>query len=163
MYSHLSLEEMDADDPRRKNLEKVAAEATRCKNIVRGLLDFARQSESNVVEADANEILRCTLSLLQNQAQFQNITITTTLCASLPKAMMDSGFDLFLSDIDSSYLVRVGTSFGDDIVTAAGSIFCRVEQQDREAYKTRSIQRRELPDRDSASGFARNHGPGVRE
>ena len=91
MYSHLSLEEMDAEDPWRKNLEKVTAEATRCKNIVRGLLDFARQSEPNVVEADANEILSRTLSLLQNQAQFQNITITTTLCSSLPKAMMDSG------------------------------------------------------------------------
>jgi two-component system NtrC family sensor kinase len=91
MYSHLSLEEMETDDPRRKNLEKVAAEATRCKNIVRGLLDFARQSEPNVEEADANEILRRTLSVLQNQAQFQNITITTMLCTSLPKAMMDSG------------------------------------------------------------------------
>jgi two-component system NtrC family sensor kinase len=91
MYSHLSLEEMEAEDPRRKNLEKVAAEATRCKNIVRGLLDFARQSEPNVEEADANEILRRTLSVLQNQAQFQNITITTTFCTSLPKAMMDSG------------------------------------------------------------------------
>jgi two-component system NtrC family sensor kinase len=91
MYSHLSLEELDTEDPRRKNLEKVAAEATRCKNIVRGLLDFARQSEPNVEDADANEILRRTLSVLQNQAQFQNITITTTLCASLPKAMMDGG------------------------------------------------------------------------
>jgi len=90
MYSHLSLEEMESEDPRRKNLEKVAAEATRCKNIVRSLLDFARQSEPNVEEADANEILRRTLSLLQNQAQFQNITILTTLSTSLPKAMMDS-------------------------------------------------------------------------
>jgi two-component system NtrC family sensor kinase len=91
MYSHLSLEELNIEDPRRKNLEKVAAEATRCKNIVRGLLDFARQSEPNVEEADTNEILRRTLSVLQNQAQFQNITITTTLSTSLPKVMMDSG------------------------------------------------------------------------
>jgi len=91
MYSYLSLEELDAEDPRRKNLEKVAAEATRCKNIVRGLLDFARQSEPNVEEADANEILGRTLSVLQNQAQFHNITINTSLSSSLPKAMMDSG------------------------------------------------------------------------
>lgn len=91
MYSHLSLEETGTDDPRRKNLEKVAAEATRCKNIVRGLLDFARQSEPHVEEADANEIIKRTLSVLQNQAQFQNITITTKLSASIPKAMMDSG------------------------------------------------------------------------
>jgi two-component system NtrC family sensor kinase len=91
MYSHLSLEEIETDDPRRKNLEKVATEATRCKNIVRGLLDFARQSEPHVEEADANEIVRRTLSVLQNQAQFQNITIATELSASLPKAMMDCG------------------------------------------------------------------------
>jgi len=91
MYSHLSMEEVGTDDPCHKNLEKVAAEATRCKNIVRGLLDFARQSEPNVEEADANEILGRTLSVIQNQALFQNIKITTTLCASLPKAMMDCG------------------------------------------------------------------------
>lgn len=91
MYSHLSLEEMEAEDGHRKNLEKVVAEATRCKNIVRGLLDFARQSVPNVEESDANDILRRTLSLLQSQALFQNIKITTALSSSLPKAMMDSG------------------------------------------------------------------------
>jgi len=91
MYSHLFLEEMEAEDGRRKNLEKVVAEATRCKNIVRGLLDFARQSEPNVEEADANDILTRTLSLVQNQALFQNIKINSTLSPSLPRAMMDSG------------------------------------------------------------------------
>jgi two-component system NtrC family sensor kinase len=91
MYSNLSLEEIETGDPRRKNLEKVAAEAMRCKNIVRGLLDFARQSEPSVEEADVNEILRRTLSMLQNQAQFQNVSITTRLCTSLPEAVMDSG------------------------------------------------------------------------
>jgi len=90
MYSHLSLEEMGAEDDHRKNLEKVVAEATRCKNIVRGLLDFARQSVPNVEESDVNDLLRRTLSLLQNQALFQNIKITPSLSPSLPKAMMDS-------------------------------------------------------------------------
>ena len=90
MYSHLSLEEMGAEDSHRKNLEKVVVEATRCKNIVRGLLDFARQSVPNVEESDVNDLLRRTLSLLQNQALFQNIKITTALLPSLPKAMMDS-------------------------------------------------------------------------
>ncbi len=90
MYSHLSLEEMRAEDGHRKNLEKVVAEATRCKNIVRGLLDFARQSEPNVEESDVNDILRRTLSLLQNQALFQNIRITGAFSPSLPRAMMDS-------------------------------------------------------------------------
>jgi len=91
MYAHLSLEEISVEDSQRKNLEKVVGEATRCKAIVRGLLDFARQSEPSVEEADANDILKRTLSLLRNQALFQNIKITTMLCPTLPKAMMDTG------------------------------------------------------------------------
>ena len=91
MYAHLSLEETPVEDSRRQNLEKVVGEATRCKDIVRGLLDFARQSEPSVEEADVNDILKQTLSLLRNQALFQNIKITTMFSPSLPKPMMDTG------------------------------------------------------------------------
>jgi len=64
-------------------------------------------------------------------------------CRSTGTDFVDSGFDLFLSDIDDSYLVRVGTSTGDDIVTVTDSLFREVEKEDREKYKTKSIQRRE--------------------
>lgn len=64
-------------------------------------------------------------------------------CRSTGTDFVDSGFDLFLSDIDDSYLVRVGTSIGDDMVTAADSLFWEVEKEDREKYKAKSIQRRE--------------------
>ena len=64
-------------------------------------------------------------------------------CQSTGTDFVDDGFDLFLSDIDGSYLVRVGTSLGDDMVTAAYGLFREVEQRDREAYKARSVQRRE--------------------
>ncbi len=90
MYTHLSLEEMEAGDPRRQNLEKVVGEATRCKDIVKDLLDFARQTEPKVEESDANEILERALSLLENQALFQNVKITRVFSPSLPKVMMDS-------------------------------------------------------------------------
>ncbi len=89
MYSHLSLEEMGAGDPQRKNVEKVVGEATRCKDIVRGLLDFARQTEPKVEELDVNEILERTLSLVEHQALLQNVKITRAFSASLPKVMMD--------------------------------------------------------------------------
>jgi len=89
MYAHLSLEEMDAEHPCRNNLEKAVGEAARCKDIVKRLLDFARQTEPKVEELDANEILERTLSLVENQAIFQNVKITRVLCRSLPKAMMD--------------------------------------------------------------------------
>lgn len=90
MYAHLALEEMEAEDPRRKNLEKVVGESTRCKDIVKGLLDFARQTEPKVEQSDVNEILKRTLSLVENQALFQNVKITRVFSSSLPEAMMDS-------------------------------------------------------------------------
>jgi len=89
MYTHLSLEEMEAEDPHRKNLEKAVGEAARCKDIVKGLLDFARQTEPKVEELDANEILERTLSLVENQALFQNVRITKALSDYLPKIMID--------------------------------------------------------------------------
>ncbi len=64
-------------------------------------------------------------------------------CRSTGTDFVDSGFDLFLSDINGCYLVRIGTSRGDDMVTAAQSLFRPVEQHDREAYKSKSIHRRE--------------------
>lgn len=64
-------------------------------------------------------------------------------CRSTGTDYVDSGFDLFLSDIDGCYLVRIGTSQGDDMFMAAQSLFRPVDQHDREAYKSRSILRRE--------------------
>jgi len=90
MYTHLALEDLDEKDVLRSNLEKAVTEATRCKDIVKGLLDFARQTEPKVEESKVNEILEQTLDLVKNQALFQNVKITRSL-PSLPKILMDAG------------------------------------------------------------------------
>ncbi|MFC1763581.1 cache domain-containing protein, partial [Planctomycetota bacterium] len=89
MYTHLTLEAMEAGDLQRKNLEKVVGEATRCKDIVKGLLDFSRQTDPTVEESDAHEVLHCTLSLVENLVLLQNVKITRHFSTSLPKVMMD--------------------------------------------------------------------------
>ena len=65
-------------------------------------------------------------------------------CHSLGTDFVEDGFDLFLSEIDGSYLVRVGTSLGDDMMRAAKSLFKDVEKRDREEYKMRSNEKRKL-------------------
>ena len=90
MYTHLALEDLDEKDVLRKNLEKAIMEATRCKDIVKGLLDFARQTEPKVEQSDVNEILERTLDLVRNQALFQNVKISCNL-PSLPKILIDAG------------------------------------------------------------------------
>ncbi|MBA7686274.1 Adaptive-response sensory-kinase SasA [subsurface metagenome] len=90
MYVHLALEDLEAKGILRKNLEKAVVEVTRCKDIVKGLLDFARQSEPRFEEWDMNEVLERTLSLVQNQALFQNVKITRAISPLLSKVMMDA-------------------------------------------------------------------------
>jgi len=91
MYTHLALEDLEEKDVQRKNLEKAVTEASRCKDIVKGLLDFARQTEPKVEESDVNETLERILGMVENQALFQNVKITKVICPSLPKVLMDVG------------------------------------------------------------------------
>ena len=89
IYSHLLLENLSEDDPQRKNLDKIVTQATRCKHIVKGLLDFSRQTEPSMEPSNINEFLEKSLELVENQAVFQNITITKDLMSSPPHVMAD--------------------------------------------------------------------------
>jgi len=89
MYTHLALEDSQEKEILHENLEKAATEASRCKDIVKGLLDFARQTEPKVEESDVNETLERTLAVVENQALFQNVKISKVICPSLPKVLMD--------------------------------------------------------------------------
>ncbi len=89
MYTHLALEDTKEGDILHKNLEKAVTEASRCKDIVKGLLDFARQTEPKVEQTDVNEIIERTLTIVENQALFQNVKINEFLHSSLPKVLID--------------------------------------------------------------------------
>lgn len=58
-------------------------------------------------------------------------------CHSMGTSFVEEGFDLFLSDIGDGYLVKVGTSLGDDMVSSAGKLFTNYDQDDVNEYKRR--------------------------
>lgn len=89
VYSDLLLEESELQDSKRENLKKIVRETIRCKEIVKGLLDFARKTEPKKEPANINEILESVLALVEKQVLFQNIKITKTLHPQLPMAMID--------------------------------------------------------------------------
>ena len=84
LYSHMILEKLEQKDSRREELDTIAKEATRCRDIVRGLLDFARQRKLQVENVDVNKILEEGLSLVAAQPAFQKVEIAKTLDPSLP-------------------------------------------------------------------------------
>jgi signal transduction histidine kinase len=84
LYSHMILEKLENQETRREELETIAKEANRCRDIVRGLLDFARQRKLQVENVDVNRILEEALSLVAAQPSFQKVKIQKTLAPVLP-------------------------------------------------------------------------------
>ena len=85
----LTLEDLKPDDPARENLEEVVRQAERCRNIVRGLLEFARQSEPHVEPLDLNRVVEETLALVARQSMFLNISVEKNLDPALPRVLGD--------------------------------------------------------------------------
>jgi two-component system NtrC family sensor kinase len=85
----LTIEDMKADDPNRENLDEVVKQTQRCRDIVKGLLEFSRRSEVNTEPADLNRIFQETLSLVEKQAQFFNISVVRNWDPQLPAVMAD--------------------------------------------------------------------------
>ena len=88
-YSHLMLEKIPCDDPTRISVEKIAGQADRCKDIIRGLLDFSRQRKPEKTLSNINSILRGCISLVENQAAFHNIQIVENYQDNLPLIVID--------------------------------------------------------------------------
>jgi two-component system NtrC family sensor kinase len=89
LNTHLLLEETADGDENREPLTLIADEAGRCAQIVRGLLNFARQTPATTVPAKVNEIIERALQLLERQASFRNIKIERDMDPSLPSIRLD--------------------------------------------------------------------------
>jgi two-component system NtrC family sensor kinase len=90
-FSSLALEECDENHPLRQNLEIVVKQTMRCRETVKGLLDFARQSTAAESPTEINSVIEKTLALLHNQSIFQNIKTVLKLKSGLPQVLIDPG------------------------------------------------------------------------
>jgi two-component system NtrC family sensor kinase len=87
--SMLLLEELPEDHSMYEDLKGIADETLRCREIVRGLLEFARQEVPAKAEADLNKIVNSVASLVRKQFSFKNITIEENLADNLPIVRLD--------------------------------------------------------------------------
>ncbi len=86
----LMLEELKDGDPEKEDLETIVRETMRCRQIVRGLLDFARQRTPERTLINVNQLIESTLQLLQNQILLQNIKVREQLDENLPEIWVDA-------------------------------------------------------------------------
>lgn len=91
IYASLLMEDLPEDDPKRGDLARIVQEAGRCKDIVKSLLEFARQTEPKKEPTDINRAINDGLFFLVNQALFHNIQIVKNLDPFLPFVRGNSG------------------------------------------------------------------------
>jgi two-component system NtrC family sensor kinase len=83
MYSHMLREDLQKEE-NRENVEKIGREADRCKKIVKGLLDFARQTKPERTVSNISLVINEVIALLEHQAIFHNIEIVKDFDPSIP-------------------------------------------------------------------------------
>jgi two-component system NtrC family sensor kinase len=91
IYSSLMMEDLPQEDLKRGDLARIVQEAGRCKEIVKSLLEFARQTEPKVEPTDINRAITEGLFFLENQALFHNIRIIKELDPFLPFVKGNAG------------------------------------------------------------------------
>ena len=87
-YSYLLLEKMPGENSTKPYVQKIANQANRCTEIIRGLLDFSRQRKPQKTPSDVTGLLGECISLIENQALFQNVQIVKDF-SNLPEVVID--------------------------------------------------------------------------
>ena len=89
LFAKLLLEEYDLEEGAKEDLHRILRDAKRCRDTVKELLEFTRQTRHLMRPHDINKALTRTLFLLESQTLFHNIDIVKDLSASLPLVLVD--------------------------------------------------------------------------
>jgi two-component system NtrC family sensor kinase len=88
-FTHMLLRRTDIATDVRSDLETIAQETERVRKIVKGLLDFSRQTELDREPTDVNRLVRYTISLVENQALIKGIHLSSEQGEGLPMITLD--------------------------------------------------------------------------
>jgi two-component system, NtrC family, sensor kinase len=89
-FSSLLADEPGLPPKMREDLEVIVDETKRCRDIIRNLLDFARETEPEIGLVNINELTRKTIDIIRNQSLFQNILVEERLNPALPEIPTDA-------------------------------------------------------------------------
>jgi two-component system NtrC family sensor kinase len=89
-YSSFLLKRAENKPEFKEDLEVIVRETKRCRGIVKGLLDFSRQSPPEKHASDINEIAEQAIQIVQAQMDARHVELKTNLRADLPKIHADA-------------------------------------------------------------------------
>ena len=88
-YSSFLLKRLENGEMK-QDLEVIVRETKRCRDIVKGLLDFARQTPSNKAYTRINDVIIQTLGILKNQLNIKHISVKKELGTQLQEIRIDA-------------------------------------------------------------------------
>lgn len=148
-YSSFLLSRAQDRPELREDLEVIVRETKRCREIVKGLLDFSRQSVPEKRRANLNEIVHHAASIVHNQLSLHRIRLALDLPADLPPVLAD------VNQIQQ-VLVNLLVNAGDAIPKEGGTITVETGYVPPEAGGAGAGQLRVVV-RDTGRGIAPDH------
>ncbi len=116
-----------------EDLQVIVSETIRCREIVKSLLDFARQTVPKKRKADINEIIGRAVKVIENQLSMRQVELVMDLEQTLPNVTVDANqiqqvfINLMVNSLDA-----IGDKQGIIKVTSradkAGSCRCPADQ-----------------------------------
>ena len=88
-YTHMLLKREDIPDEIRSDLQVIAKSTDRIRKIVKGLLDFSRQTKLDPEPTDINQLVDATIKLVENQALLKGVSIHFKHGENLPIIVLD--------------------------------------------------------------------------
>jgi len=123
-YSSFLLKRTKDNPQMQEDLNVIVRETMRSREIVKGLLNFARQSTPKKHQVDINEIIKRAINVVNNQLKFSRINLSKELNEQIPRIIADANqiqqvcLNLLLNAIDA-----IGTGGGSiDIKTNPTSL-----------------------------------------
>jgi len=90
IYAHVLQKEIEGNQALKEKTGIIIKESTRAKEIVQGLLSFARERKLKPEIKGINEVIDEVLKLVERQSLFHNIDIVRDYASFIPRSFMDS-------------------------------------------------------------------------
>jgi two-component system, NtrC family, sensor kinase len=88
-YTHMLLRRKDFPDDVRADLQVIAESTERVRKIVKGLLDFSRQTKLDPEPTEINRLVEASIKLIENQALLKGVNIQFHQGEALPLITLD--------------------------------------------------------------------------
>jgi two-component system NtrC family sensor kinase len=89
-FAQVLLKRIDETSPVYKPLSTIEREGLRCKRIVQGLLDFARQSKPSPRRVNVNDVIEDAVVLMEHQANSSNVRLAKAFAPDMPDVVADA-------------------------------------------------------------------------